>query len=388
MVVVPDFLGGAMENYDLITYREVELLHDDLHSAAANTQRVGHVYILRYGQDINILRNAINKTYNSISDLWKEIVQLKKSLVKAEKYAAEAQVALDELKEALLAQAIKENKKYPGSFSRSLSRVQVSTMPVKDDLIVVGGFHGELICKYLNKPGVSFAIKIATDETAITNSVDISYSSSSAMRLMTANNDILIRMFDVKSFTCVDNFSFPWCVNMADLDIADTVPTFNIDNFLDMLFFAIIAANLVKMVLPPMFGPVNFVTTDKTWRYLNEVCLPSVVHRNLKSVNILLDEELNPYLSDCGLATLMRNTEREVATQLVGSFGYSAPEFALSGIYIVKSDVHSFGVVILTGRKPLDRSTVLSCIDMKHEIVEDCWTVFELDHDQLYPRET
>ncbi|GKG50939.1 hypothetical protein Tco_0539063, partial [Tanacetum coccineum] len=57
---------------------------------------------------------------------------------------------------------------------------------VKDDLIVAGGFYGELICKYLNKPGVSFATKIATgvsfatkiatDETAITNSVDISYS--------------------------------------------------------------------------------------------------------------------------------------------------------------------------------------------------------------------
>ena len=40
MVAVPDFSGGAMENYGLITYRETELLHDDLHSAAANTQRV------------------------------------------------------------------------------------------------------------------------------------------------------------------------------------------------------------------------------------------------------------------------------------------------------------------------------------------------------------
>ncbi|PWA66270.1 transducin/WD40 repeat-like superfamily protein [Artemisia annua] len=105
--------------------------------------------------------------------------------------------------------------KYPGSFSRSLSRVQVSTMAVKDDLIVAGGFHGELICKYLNKPGVSFATKIATDETAITNSVDISYSSSGAMRVMTANNDALIRVFDAKSFACVDNFSFPWSVNVS-----------------------------------------------------------------------------------------------------------------------------------------------------------------------------
>ncbi|KAL0300853.1 UNVERIFIED_CONTAM: protein STRUBBELIG-RECEPTOR FAMILY 8 [Sesamum radiatum] len=99
--------------------------------------------------------------------------------------------------------------------------------------------------------------------------------------------------------------------------------------------------------------------TARALEYLHEVCLPSVVHRNLKSANILLDEELNPHLSDCGLAALGPNTERQVSsTQMIGSFGYSAPEFALSGIYTVKSDVYSFGVVmleLLTGRKPLDR---------------------------------
>lgn len=104
--------------------------------------------------------------------------------------------------------------------------------------------------------------------------------------------------------------------------------------------------------------------TARALEYLHEVCLPSVVHRNLKSANILLDEELNPHLSDCGLAALTPNTERQVAsTQMVGSFGYSAPEFALSGLYTVKSDVYSFGVVmleLLTGRKPLDSSRVRS----------------------------
>nr|GEZ21577.1 aminopeptidase M1-like isoform X2 [Tanacetum cinerariifolium] len=57
MVAVPNFLGGSMENYGLITYHEAELLHDDLRSAAENTQRVGHVYILRYGQNINVSYN-------------------------------------------------------------------------------------------------------------------------------------------------------------------------------------------------------------------------------------------------------------------------------------------------------------------------------------------
>ncbi|KAG4945945.1 Protein STRUBBELIG-RECEPTOR FAMILY 8 [Glycine soja] len=103
--------------------------------------------------------------------------------------------------------------------------------------------------------------------------------------------------------------------------------------------------------------------TARALEYLHEVCLPSVVHRNFKSANILLDEELNPHLSDCGLAALTPNTERQVSTQMVGSFGYSAPEFALSGVYTVKSDVYSFGVVmleLLTGRKPLDSLRVRS----------------------------
>ncbi|CAO2842485.1 unnamed protein product [Amaranthus hypochondriacus] len=99
--------------------------------------------------------------------------------------------------------------------------------------------------------------------------------------------------------------------------------------------------------------------TARALEYLHEVCMPSVVHRNFKSANILLDDEFNPHLSDCGLAALNPNTERQVSTQMVGSFGYSAPEFALSGIYTTKSDVYSFGVVmleLLTGRKPLDSS--------------------------------
>ncbi|KAJ7561015.1 hypothetical protein O6H91_03G010800 [Diphasiastrum complanatum] len=94
--------------------------------------------------------------------------------------------------------------------------------------------------------------------------------------------------------------------------------------------------------------------------YLHEVCSPAAIHRNFKSANILLDEEFNPHLADCGIAALSSfGSERQVSAQLLGSFGYSAPEYAMSGIYTAKSDVYSFGVVmleLLTGRKPLDRT--------------------------------
>lgn len=91
--------------------------------------------------------------------------------------------------------------------------------------------------------------------------------------------------------------------------------------------------------------------TARALEYLHEVCSPSVIHKNFKSANILLDMELNPHLSDCVLASLVREPDQ--------ASGYNAPEVAMSGLYTIKSDVYSFGVVmleLLTGRKPFDSS--------------------------------
>ncbi|KAJ4882058.1 Protein STRUBBELIG-RECEPTOR FAMILY 6 [Raphanus sativus] len=94
--------------------------------------------------------------------------------------------------------------------------------------------------------------------------------------------------------------------------------------------------------------------TARALEYLHEVCSPSIVDKNIKSANILLDSEMNPHLSDSGLASFLP-TANELLNQT--DEGYSAPEVSMSSQYSLKSDVYSFGVVmleLLTGRKPFD----------------------------------
>ncbi|GMI73001.1 STRUBBELIG-receptor family 6 [Hibiscus trionum] len=97
--------------------------------------------------------------------------------------------------------------------------------------------------------------------------------------------------------------------------------------------------------------------TARALEYLHEGCSPSVVHKNIKSANILLDAELNPHLSDSDLATFIPNADQILNRDDVTMSGYGAPEVTMSGQYSLKSDVYSFGVVmleLLTGRKPFD----------------------------------
>ncbi|KAH8490462.1 hypothetical protein H0E87_022846 [Populus deltoides] len=93
--------------------------------------------------------------------------------------------------------------------------------------------------------------------------------------------------------------------------------------------------------------------------YLHEVCQPPVIHRNFKSANVLLDDDLDVRVSDCGLASLISSgSVSQLSGQLLTAYGYGAPEFE-SGIYTIQSDVYSFGVVmleLLTGRKSYDRT--------------------------------
>lgn len=93
--------------------------------------------------------------------------------------------------------------------------------------------------------------------------------------------------------------------------------------------------------------------------YLHEAIEPKVVHRDIKSSNILIDDNFNAKISDFGLAKLLLAGKSHVSTRVMGTFGYVAPEYANSGRLNEKSDVYSFGVVLLetiTGRDPVDYS--------------------------------
>ncbi|KAJ4872016.1 Protein kinase superfamily protein [Raphanus sativus] len=119
--------------------------------------------------------------------------------------------------------------------------------------------------------------------------------------------------------------------------------------------------------LPPDKEPLDWNTrmtiaagAAKGLEYLHDKANPPVIYRDLKSSNILLGDGYHPKLSDFGLAKLGPVGDKtHVSTRVMGTYGYCAPEYAMTGQLTLKSDVYSFGVVFLeliTGRKAIDNA--------------------------------
>ncbi|PIA25730.1 hypothetical protein AQUCO_10800018v1 [Aquilegia coerulea] len=108
-------------------------------------------------------------------------------------------------------------EKHPGSLIEGFTQTQISTLAVKENLMVAGGFLGELTCKRLDRKGVSFCSRMTYDENSITNSIDIFNTLSGGVHFVASNNDSGIREYDVETFQLLNHFRFPWPVNVSCL---------------------------------------------------------------------------------------------------------------------------------------------------------------------------
>lgn len=109
--------------------------------------------------------------------------------------------------------------------------------------------------------------------------------------------------------------------------------------------------------------------------YLHEEVKPHIVHRDIKASNILLDQNLIPKVSDFGLSRILRDNASHISTHVAGTLGYLAPEYAISGRLTRKTDVYSFGVLLL---EIISGQTVVN-FDLEHGehyLVQKAWDLY------------
>ncbi|CAK9142570.1 unnamed protein product [Ilex paraguariensis] len=135
-----------------------------------------------------------------------------------------------------------------------------------------------------------------------------------------------------------------------------------------MLVYEFVPNNTLEFHLhgagrPTMDWPTRLriaLGSAKGFAYLHEDCHPRIIHRDIKTANILIDLSFEAKVADFGLAKLSSDNYTHVSTRIMGTFGYLAPEYASSGKLTEKSDVYSYGIMLLeliTGRRPVDVSS-------------------------------
>ncbi|XBI09259.1 uncharacterized WD repeat-containing protein C2A9.03 isoform X4 [Aegilops tauschii subsp. strangulata] len=108
-------------------------------------------------------------------------------------------------------------QKHEGNFYEGFYRTHVSTLAVKNNLLVAGGFQGELICKFLDREGISYCSKSTHDDNGITNCLEIFEKPSGSVHFLASNNDCGLRDFDMEKFQMCNHFHFDWAVNHTSL---------------------------------------------------------------------------------------------------------------------------------------------------------------------------
>uniref|UniRef100_A0A5B6ZAI0 Putative Uncharacterized WD repeat-containing protein n=1 Tax=Davidia involucrata TaxID=16924 RepID=A0A5B6ZAI0_DAVIN len=108
---------------------------------------------------------------------------------------------------------IAPTEKHTGSLLEGFTQTQISTLALRDNFLVAGGFQGEITCKRLDRPGVCFCTRTTYEDNSITNAVEIYDNLSGGIQFMASNNDCGIREYDMERFQLMNHFRFPWPVN-------------------------------------------------------------------------------------------------------------------------------------------------------------------------------
>lgn len=135
-----------------------------------------------------------------------------------------------------------------------------------------------------------------------------------------------------------------------------------------------------RMPLPWPYRHKILLGVASALAYLHQECENQVIHRDVKTSNIMLDEGFNARLGDFGLARQIEHDKSPDATVAAGTMGYLAPEYLLTGRATEKTDVFSYGAVVLevaSGRKPIekDANLVANKAGTSGNLVEWVWSL-------------